>query len=101
MTAQIQEETVMTSPSNDPEGRSTVVNLCRLPLIDSGINLLSKRLSFCHTSQHLNKIKTVDDLDSFFRCLRLREFFIDEEEEEENDADILFHPSKHVDDTKR
>ena len=37
----------------------------------------------------------MDDLESFFRRLCLKEFFIhvDEEEEEENDVDILFPPS--------
>ena len=37
----------------------------------------------------------MDDLESLFRCLRLREFFIDEEEEEENHVDILFNSPTH------
>ena len=37
----------------------------------------------------INQTEIMDDLESFFRCLHLREFFI--EEEEEDDADNLFH----------
>ena len=32
----------------------------------------------------------MDEMESFFRRLRLREFFIEEKEEEEDDTNILF-----------
>ena len=50
----------MMSPLNDPEGRSTVINISRLPLNDLEINLLSKGLSFCPTLHHINKAEIID-----------------------------------------
>ena len=57
--------------------------------------LLSKGLSFCPTPTHLDEDQLLDDLDSFFRRLRLREFFLDPEEDEENvDMNTFRPPSK-------
>ena len=64
-------------PMNDLEGRSTV--------IDSEDTLLSRGLPLCSTSHHIHKTKSE-------RRLCLREFFIEEDEENENGTDILFHP---------
>ena len=63
-----------------------MVNLSGSALSEAEINLLSKGLSFCPTPRHI-------DLEKFFRQLRLKEFFLEEEEaEEESDAKALFHP---------
>ena len=76
--------------SSDPERNSIVVNLSRVPLSETESNLLSRGLSFCPTPRHLSKIEIIDDLESYFRCLCLREFFIDQDGEEEGDAETPF-----------
>ena len=58
--------------------------------------LLSKGLSFCPTPTQLDENQLLDDLESFFRRLRLKEFFLDPEEEyeEEEERNIFRTPSK-------
>ena len=60
--------------------------------------LLSKGLLFCLTPTQLDEDQLLDDLESFFRRLRLREFFLDPEEEEyeeeEEERNIFRPPSK-------
>ena len=75
--------------SRDPEENSNVVNLSGVPLSETETNLLSRGLSFCSIPHHLNKTEIMDDLESFIRHLHLRKYFIDEEEED--DANTLFH----------
>ena len=53
--------------------------------------LLSKGLLLCLTPTQLDENQLLDDLESFFRHLRLRESFLDPEEEERN---IFRPPSK-------
>ena len=70
-----------------------MVNLSGSALSEAEINLLSKGLSFCPTPRHIEKEQILDDLEKFFRRLHLKEFFLEEEEvEEESDARALFHP---------
>ena len=65
------------------------MNLSGVALGRAEINLLSKGLSFCPTPRHMKKEEILDNLEKFFRRLRLKEFF---QEEEETDADNLLHP---------
>ena len=66
--------------TNDAERSPTVVNLSGNPLSEAETNLLLRGLSFCPTPRHLNKPKILDGMESYFRRLRLKEFFIDAEE---------------------
>ena len=70
-----------------------MVNLSGVALSEAEINLLSRGLSFCPTPHRINKEEILDDLESYFRRLRLKEYFLEEEnEEEQNDAQILLRP---------
>ena len=56
-------------------------------------NLRSRGLSFCPTPHRINKEKILDDLESYFRHSRLKEYFLEEEnEEDQNDAQISLRP---------
>ena len=81
----------MTKDEQQPETPNTVVNLSGVALGEAEINLLSTGLSFCPTPRQMKKEEILDDVEKFFRQLRVKEFF-QEEEEEETDADNLFHP---------
>ena len=59
---------------------SLVVNLSGVVLRNEKINLLSKGLSFCPMPCHVNRNQLLDDLERYFRRLRLREFFADHNE---------------------
>ena len=63
-----------------------MVNLSGSALDDAEINLLSKGLYYCPTPRHMKKEEILGDLEKFFTWLRLKEFFNEEEEEEEIDA---------------
>ena len=77
--------------SNDLEQVCTVVNLSGVALSEADVNLSSKGLSFCPTLLHSNIMEIIDDLESYFKLLHLREFFLDTQEGgEDNEADILF-----------
>ena len=76
----------------DSKGLSTVVNLSGNALNEEEIHLLSRGLSFCPTPRHINEKQLLDNLESYFRRLHLKEFFMEEEEEVRNDVDISFHP---------
>ena len=78
--------------SSDRELPTTVVNLSVTALEEAEINLLSKGLSFFPTPRHIRKEEILDDLEKYFRRLRLKEFFLEEEEEEDSDANTLFRP---------
>ena len=78
--------------NSDPELPTTVVNLSGIALEEAEINLLSKGLSFCPSPRHIRKEEILDDLEKYFRRLRLKEFFLEEEEEEDSDANSLFRP---------
>ena len=66
-------------------------NLSEVTLSETEINLLSKGLSFCPIPRQLNKREILDDLESYFRHLRLKGFFLDTEEKgENNDAMTSF-----------
>ena len=73
----------MTRPQTDPDSTSTVVNISGVTLSDAETALLSKGLSFCPTPRHFDRNQLVDDIESFFRRLRLKEFFIDLEEDQD------------------
>ena len=58
----------------------TVVNLSEIQLSPAEVTLLSKGLSFCPTPPQLDTFQLQNDLEDFYRRLRLREFFYDSEE---------------------
>ena len=68
------------------------MNLSGVALGEAEINPLLKGFSFCPTQRDMKKEEILDDLEKFFRGLRLTEFFQEEEEEKETNADPLFHP---------
>ena len=63
----------------------TVVNLSNAPLSEAENNLLSKGLSFCPTPPKIDTFRVKEDLNTFFRRLRLKEFFHDEDNTEERE----------------
>ena len=70
-----------TGLQTDPDSTSTVVNISGVTLSDADTTLLSKGLSFCPIPRHIDINQIVDDVETFFRRLRMKEFFIDREEE--------------------
>ena len=64
---------------------STVINLLDIDLSNDEFNLLSKGLSFYPTPRLADKDEILDDLERYFRCLRLKEFFLDDEEQSDDD----------------
>ena len=82
-----------------PEDTTIVMNLTGEDLSMEEKTLLSKGLSFCPTPTQLDENQLLDDLESFFRRLCLKEFFLDPdeeeyEEEEEEERNIFCFPSK-------
>ena len=64
-----------------------MVNPSGVALSEAEINLLSRELSFGPTPRHINKQEILDNLESYFRHLRRKEYFQEEEnEEEQNNA---------------
>ena len=61
------------------------INLSGVALHNNEINLLSRGLSFCPTPGQVNKEAVLDDLEGYFRRLNLKEFFLDEDDEEISD----------------
>ena len=57
---------------------NTVVNLSSSPLSPAETSLLSKGLKFCPTPPTVDTIALSHDLSSFYRRIRLKEFFLDE-----------------------
>ena len=49
------------------------------------VDLLSKGLSFCPIPRRADKDEILDDLERYFRRLRLKEFFLDNEEQSDDD----------------
>ena len=73
-----------------------------LPLSETEINLLSKGLSFSSSLLHTKKEEILDDLENYFRRLHLKEFFLEEAKEEQNDAQTQFRlPSTWMPPTER
>ena len=56
----------------------SVVNLSSSPLSEAETSLLSKGLKFCPTPPEVNQIALSQDLSSYYRRIRLKEFFLDE-----------------------
>ena len=81
---------MMTTTTGDPEGPSTVVNIPCVDMKEDEIHLLSRRLSFCPTPRHINEKELLDDLEGYFRRLRLKEFLMEEEDEKRNDLEMTW-----------
>ena len=78
-----------------PEDTTIVVNPSGEDLSLKEKTLLSKGLLFCPTPTILDKDQLLDDLESFFRCIHLKEFFLDSDEEYHEEAEEernIFHP---------
>ena len=87
-------ETHLMRTNSNSKAHTTVMSLSRSALSEAEINLLSKGLSLCPTQCQIEKEQTLHNLEKFFRRLRLKEFFLEEEgAEEESDARDLFRPS--------
>ena len=71
---------------------STVINLSTDHLSKDEVNLLSRGLSFCPTARRPNEEKVLDDLEGYFRRLRLKEFFLDNEEQTDVEEQPHFRP---------
>ena len=71
--------------------KNTVINLSGVPLSEAESSLLDKGLSFCPTPPHMNTFQLQYDLTMFYRRLRLREYFYDEESLV-NDRDTQHNP---------
>ena len=63
----------------------SVVNLSSVPLSTDEKSLLSRGLSFCPTPPLVNTFQLQCDLKTFYRRLRLREYFLNEEEATDRD----------------
>ena len=77
-----------------PEDTSIVVNLSGEDLKEEENILLSKGLSFCPAPTKLDKNQLLDNLESFFRWLCLREFLLHQESEDITDQNTFHPPSK-------
>ena len=62
------------SSASSQLGRS-VVNLSSITLTQSQLEVLEKGLTFCPTPNHMNIVQIWDDLEKFFRRLRLKKHF--------------------------
>ena len=71
----------------DEEESPTVINLTNVALDNDKISLLSRGLSFCPTPRQANHEEILDDLESYFRRLCLKEFFLDEDEDTSDSAE--------------
>ena len=60
-----------------------VSNLSSAALDDDNIKLLSRGLSFFPNPRQANSEAALDDLEGYFRHLRLKALFLDEDDEEE------------------
>ena len=71
------------SSSNGVDNRrepSTVINLSRVHLTDDELKVLCRGLSFCPIPRRANHEEILDDLEGYIRRLRLKEFFLDNDE---------------------
>ena len=64
--------------TNITDTSRSVVNLSSSPLSPAETSLLSKGLKFCPTPPTADQIALSQDLSSFYRRIRLKEFFLDE-----------------------
>ena len=73
---------------------SIVVNLSGVALSGNQISLLSKGLTFCPVPRRVDENEVLDDLKSYFRRFRLKEFFADQDEAENTEQEHFRPPSK-------
>ncbi|XP_041461655.1 uncharacterized protein LOC121412959 [Lytechinus variegatus] len=64
--------------NNNDASPHLVVNLSSSPLSQAETSLLSKGLKFCPTPPEVEQIALSQDLSTFYRGIRLKEFFLDE-----------------------
>ena len=69
-----------------------MVNLSGVALSSNEINLLSKGLTFCPVPRRVNQDAVLDDLESYFRLIHLKEFFAVQDEVESSEEE-LFRPT--------
>ena len=97
----IQKEDPSPTRMGDQKESPTVINLSGVTLDNNKISLLSRGFSFFPTPWQANNEAILDDLEGYFRHLRLKEFFlyVDEDDKEisdnaETQTQILPPPSK-------
>ena len=72
----------------------TVVNLSNVTLSEDETRVLSRGISFCPTPSNFDTTAVLDDLESYFRRVRLHEFFLDQPSEDNSpEARIFREPS--------
>lgn len=80
---------ILPTPTQNHTPR-TVVNLSEVNLSQGEINLLSRGLKFAPIPPRVNRFELKKDLEAFARRLRLKEFFYNSDEEEDE-----FNPNQH------
>ena len=85
----IQKEVTLTDGQSqgDQEESPTVINLSGVSLENNEINLLSRGLSFRPTPRQANIDVILDNLEGYFRRLRLKEVFLEEDEHIDDNAE--------------
>ena len=68
--------------------QNTVLNISNVPLSSDERDLLSRGLSFCPRPSQINRFQLEEDTRQFFRRIRLKEFFYNEEEVENDNENI-------------
>ena len=76
---------------DDSQELSTVINLSRIHLSKDEVNLLSRGLSFCPTPRRANKEEILDNLEGYFRHLNLKESFLDNKDNADDEVQPCFH----------
>ena len=72
----------------------TVVNLSNVTLSEDETRVLSRGISFCPTPSNFDTTAVLDDLESYFRRVRLHEFFLGQPSEDNSpEARIFREPS--------
>ena len=90
----IQKKDPVPTSVGDMEESPTVINLSSVAIDHHEISLLSMGLSFCPTLRQANHEEILDDLESYFMCLCLKECYLDEDEDTSDSAEThtLFCP---------
>ena len=79
---------------NEESNKKTMVNISHIPLAESEIKLLSRGLSVCPKPSQIDQFQFREDVKQFFRRLRLREFFNNQDNIDNNKANPFKRKSK-------
>ena len=76
--------------TNNNDVKGTVINISNVALSRDEETLLSRGLSFCPRPSRIERFHLIDDIKQFSKRLRLREYFYDSDESNDNDHRIPF-----------